>query len=40
MIKKRAIDQKPKSVIEFSVSAHGKRNDTSKSKIINKIETR
>lgn len=34
------IDQKPKSVILFKVTAHGNRKLTSKSKIINKMATK
>jgi hypothetical protein len=40
MIRNKTIDQNPKSVILFNVKAQGNKNDTSKSKIINKIATK
>ena len=40
MIKNKTIDQKPKNVILFKVKAQGNKNETSKSKIMNKIETK
>jgi hypothetical protein len=40
MMRNKTIDQKPKRVIWFKVKAQGNRNETSKSNIMNKIETK
>ena len=37
IIRNNTIDQKPKNVILFSVNAQGNKKETSRSKMINKI---